>query len=87
MGGHTIVIQKVKVFVWDSFNFDGKYDLHYWKCNPESFSFNEDDGYSNVENKDFQNFRKKYGYGNDFMVLSHPYEVEYFKIMSYDTEL
>ena len=86
-GGHTMVIQKVKVVVWDSFNFDGKYDLRYWKCSPESFSFNEDDGYSNVENKDFQNFREKYGYGNDFMVLSHPYEVEYFKIMSYDTEL
>lgn len=86
-GGHTIVIQEFKVIVWDSFNFDGKYNLRYWRCSPEGFSRMEEKGYSNVQNEDFQYFRTKYGYGNDFMVLSHPYKVDYFKVMSYNTEL
>ena len=89
-GGHRITIRKVAIIVWDSFNFDGEYDLKYWSCKEKAFSVTGGDAtssYFHVTNGSFQEFRKKYGLGEDFLVLSQPKIVDNIGIMIYDTQL
>ena len=41
--------------------------------------------YVSLGNSDFRNFREKYGFGSDFLVLSRPHIVENIKELSYVT--
>lgn len=86
-GGHRITIQEAGIFVWDSFNFDGEYNLRFWRCSPAAFSLVEKEGFINLYNSDFQGFRREFGVGNDFLVLSHVRRVDLGEGFSYETEL
>ena len=89
-GGHRIFVTKLAVIVWDSFNFDGDYNLGYWSCEQEGFTLNpgsEKSGYKKLENRNFNEFRKKRGFGQDFLVLSEPRLIDNFRSIIYDTVL
>lgn len=87
-GGHRIIIERISLFVWDSFNFHGADDnLHYWSCEKKKFSFLPDFGYTQLTNRTFQDFRRKYNRGGDFMVLSEPCPVDWFGGFQYETSL
>lgn len=87
-GGHRITVERLSIFVWDSFNFEGTDELGYWSCRDKAFSWDWlNDSYHFIYNKYFQEFRNKYKRGYDFMVLSMPQNVDDFKGFQYDTEL
>lgn len=87
-GGHRVIIERVSLFVWDSFNFHGAEDnLHYWSCEKKNFSYFPDIGYIHLTNGTFQDFRRKYNRGGDFMVLSEPRPVDWFGGFQYETAL
>lgn len=89
-GGHRIFVTKLAVIVWDSFNFNGDYNLGYWSCEQEGFTLNqnsEKSGYKKLENRNFNEFRKKRGFGQDFLVLSEPRIIDNFRSIIYDTVL
>ena len=89
--GHTIVVDGISLFIWDSFNFDGEEYLGYWRCENPSFQaminpggYGEGGAFTVLHNSDFRKFREKYNSGNDFMILSHlKYENNLF---SYSTD-
>nr|DAP11194.1 MAG TPA: hypothetical protein [Caudoviricetes sp.] len=72
----TILIDKIGIFAHDTFNFEidsffFNNELAYWSkidvdVKPYPWS-----NYINLDNWDFQNFRKKYKKGMDFLVLSN----------------
>ena len=94
-GRWRITVTRVAVFVHDSFNFaeDDSYfanNLGKWSCihldgGENSVSPETEHDYVSLRNNDFRNFREKYGFGNDFLVLSQPHIVENFKEVSYVT--
>lgn len=87
-GGHRIKVDKVAVFVWDIFNFEGEYPLGYWSCKKKMFSaLGGQNEFVLLHNSDFKDFRNRTGKGDDFFVLSHPHIVETFGFMIYDTSL
>lgn len=87
-GGHRITIERVSVFVWDSFNFhDAEDDLHYWSCKEKAFSLGSAPNYINITNASFQDFRKKYNRGSDFMILSTPRRIDGIGPFQYETLL
>ena len=94
-GRWRITVTRVAVFVHDSFNFaeDDSYfanNLGKWSCihldGGENSVYPEvEHDYVSLSNNDFRNFREKYGFGSDFLVLSRPHIVEKFKEVSYVT--
>lgn len=86
-GGHRINVEALAVFVRDSFNFKGEYPLGFWNCEQKFFSMSFDEFSTYLYNTDFQDFRKRTGKGNDFLVLSPLHLVENFEGISYDTLL
>lgn len=83
-GGHRITVQRVGVLVWDAFNFEGDDFLAYWNCREKDYSVFGGAGYVYMGNRCFQDFRRKYGRGGDFMVFAGPRHVEDFQEFSYD---
>lgn len=89
-GGHRIVVEKVGVFIWDSFNFNKEDELGYWSCEQKDFTLVSsfaDETYIQIYNTHFATFREKYGLGEDFIVLSHVKNVDHMLRFSYDTDL
>lgn len=89
-GGHRIVVESVSIYVWDSFNFEGEDELGYWSCKNKDFTPLElftDSTHRQVFNSDFNTFRDSHGMGKDFMVLSHPKNIDYLPRFEYVTKL
>lgn len=88
-GNHYLItITGVSIFLWDSFNFNGYYPLGYWKCFPPTFlPYTFDSSFTLLENEYFSKFREAYTAGNDFLVLSKPKAVDYWKDYSYAVPL
>lgn len=94
-GRWRITVTRVAIFVHDSFNFaeDDSYfanNLGMWSCihldgGENSVSPEMEQDYVSLGNSDFRNFREKYGFGSDFLVLSRPHIVENIKEVSYVT--
>ncbi|MDR2819311.1 MAG: DUF6402 family protein [Desulfovibrio sp.] len=82
-GGHIVHVTKMAVFVHDVFNFDPEQagdaiGLRYWNCENLHYSGTKEDGYTELDNEKFRNFRSQYDHGGDFLVLSQPHAVENF---------
>ena len=72
----TILIDKIGIFAHDTFNFEidsffFNNELAYWSKIDVDVKTYPWSNYINLDNWDFQNFRKKYKKGMDFLVLSN----------------
>lgn len=85
--GYRIIVDKVGVIVWDSFNFDGEFPLYYWSCPHKSFQFMDPDEAIYLYNSEFRKFQDVTGRGSDFLVLSEPKLVDTFEGYAYEVEL
>lgn len=69
----SVQIEQAAGFVYDIFNFEGTQFLGSWSCAEKNITRNlielRNDYYL-LYNSSFEDFRNKYGIGNDFMVLS-----------------
>lgn len=81
---HLIFVTAVSVIIWDSFNFDDDEPLGYWRCSPPKFSSGPFEGGQELNNSQFRNFRNL-GFGEDFLVLSHPRPLDLFTAFVYET--
>lgn len=93
-----IYVKKLCVFVRDQFNFppevwkefgvgftEYKGTFGNWSCLEKKFNkIQINDSYLPLNNSDFINFRRKYMRGEDFLVLSKPYCIDFPKGLSYD---
>lgn len=68
--GHTVTIDKVGVYIRDSYDFNGSQSLGYW--DPSDNSVSSWNGFSgtHVSNADFRNWRAANGKGGDFLIYS-----------------
>lgn len=69
-GEYKVCVDEVYLFINDHFNFDGSGWLSFWDF--KNMRYGGDFGLLNtlLENEDFQDFRKRTGYGKDFRVVS-----------------
>lgn len=82
-GKWELTLEKVSVFVHDTFNFAADFfgetiGLGYWSCEKRDGARSDrpDATYLPLSNRVFRNFRDAYGRGGDFLVLSQPHPVE-----------
>ena len=83
---YTIYIDNVAVFVHDVFNFAGDQYLGYWSCEEKDIDYSEffcNESYYEMNNKKFNEFRERTGFGNDFLVLSKPKIIDNFNPFKY----
>lgn len=83
---HLIYVTGVSVFIWDSFNFEDDVPLGFWRCSPPQFSSEPFDSSQELTNGLFRNFRDSFGFGEDFLVLSHPLPLDPFTAFVYETD-
>ncbi len=82
-----ITVNKLYVFVHDVFNFDGADSLYFWSKKELDFNtFQQDDSYYNLNNVDFNNFRKNHSRGGDYLVLSDLHECTEFSVQAFYTK-
>ena len=90
-GRHRIHMQKCAVYAYDAFQFEDDglvkeaIGLGKWSCQKLDFSrvpFSE--SYVRLQNENFRQFRKRYGFGGDFYVFTRPHKVENFKGSVYE---
>jgi hypothetical protein len=70
--GIDVTVSEVGVFAFDSYDFNGDQDLGWWKA-PDKISALKplfEPGYTNVTNKDYQEYRKRHKRGGDFLIFS-----------------
>ncbi|MDE5833329.1 MAG: phage baseplate assembly protein V, partial [Desulfovibrio sp.] len=82
--GYKIKVNKVCVFVWDSFNFAGDFPLLYWSCVNERFQILDPDEAVFLSNADFRKFQDETDGGDEFLVLSEPKNIDNFGIYEYE---
>lgn len=88
-GNYLIKVEKIAVFVHDTFNFaedivQDIYGFGYWSCRDHSFSIDKKSDHTKLGNEDFRAFRSRYNNGENFLLLSSPHIVENFGGESYE---
>lgn len=87
-GGHRIYVQSAGVAVRDSFNFEDEFRFNgFWSCINKSYLALIPGEVNAIFNFTFNNFREKYGNGNDFLVATEPELVDLGGCVAYDTSL
>ena len=84
-GGHKIIINKIGIIVWDSFNFKGKANLRHWRCSPPAFALLQIPGSMELTNDHFNAFRRNNHRGQDFLVLSRMRVLDILPEYTYET--
>ena len=83
-GRHTITLMDCGVFAYDTFHFNDEDDFFYWDCPGKTFlPFSFPNEEQHVRAPDFREFRRRSGFGNDFVVISQMHAVENFSGMRY----
>lgn len=65
---HTVNIERVGIYVWDSYDFNGHQLLGFWS--PLGVSKVPLPGFDLVTNGDFRDHRARTGYGHDYIIYS-----------------
>jgi len=65
---HTVNIEQVGIYVWDSYDYNGLQPLGYWSASDVSRI--PLPGYELVTNGDYRQWRARHGRGGDFIVYS-----------------
>ena len=74
---YKVTINRVGVYIRDSYDFNGPQTLGFWGCNPiyigNGLKLQGSSNRYHVTNGDFRTWREKYGrgYGGDFLVFSN----------------
>ena len=86
-GIREITVTNLYFYIDDRFQFEGEYNLRYWSKEKLDYRFYSSDTiYVNLNNTDFNVFRKKFSKGRDFLVLSslkkvdHTYNLGFYAI-------
>lgn len=84
---YKIIIAEVGIVAVDRLNFEGTQSYRYWRCEPPAFSYLNKDGFQELTNEAFNNFRNKYGRGYDFSVISGPELLDMNQDVTYEYKL
>lgn len=85
-GGHRIHVTETAIVIVDKFDYGDEQFLGFWDGQDQENTLNPFGG-DPLNNLNFRQFRDKYGYGDDFLVITEPEPVEEFDREPYDTSL